>query len=162
ADANHIITARYKGNSQFAASVSGPVSLVVFPAPGDGPTVVHLVRLGFHAKPTTLVLTFDKALDPASAQNPHNYKLARMGGGSIKIRSIVYNASALTVTLSPSRLLKLHQSYRLTVIGTPPTGVTDTTGKFLDGALTGQPGSNFVATVTAFDLVIPPKAKTQA
>ena len=68
ADGTHIITAIYNGNSTFAASVSNAVSLVVAPAPGDGPTVVHLARFGFHSLPTTLVLTFDKALDPASAR----------------------------------------------------------------------------------------------
>jgi virginiamycin B lyase len=162
ADATHIITARYKGNSQFAASVSNAVSLVVFPAPGDGPTVVHLVRLGFHAAPTTLILTFDKPLDPATAQNPSNYRLMNLQGHSIRIGSIVYDASTLTVTLSPARRLNLHQSYRLTVIGTPPTGITDTSGNLLDGALTGHPGSNYVAIVTALDLHIPPKPKTHA
>jgi virginiamycin B lyase len=162
ADATHIITARYKGNSQFAASVSSAVSLVVFPAPGDGPTVVHLVRLGFHAAPTTLVLTFDKALDPATAQNPHNYKLTALDGRTIRIGSIVYDPARFTVTLAPARRLNLHQSYRLTVIGTPPTGVTDTSGNLLDGALTGMPGTNYVAIVTALDLHIPPKAKTSA
>jgi streptogramin lyase len=162
ADATHIITARYKGNSQFAASVSSAVSLVVFPAPGDGPTVVHLVRLGFHAAPTTLVLTFDKALDPATAQDPRNYRLTQLNGRSIRIGSIVYDPSTFMVTLSPTRRLNLHQSYRLTVIGTPPTGVTDTSGILLDGALTGHPGSNFVTLVTALDLRITAKPKTLA
>ena len=157
ADATHIITATYKGNSTFAASVSNAVSLVVAPAPGDGPTVVHLARFGFHSLPTTLVLTFDKALDPASAQDPLNYTITNSQGHAIRIASIVYDPSALTVTLSPATRLNVHRSYHLTVIGTAPTGVTDTSGNLLDGALTGHPGSNYTATVTALDLVIPGK-----
>ena len=41
-DGTHSITAVYNGKSNLAASVSNTVSLVVAPAPGDGPTVVHV------------------------------------------------------------------------------------------------------------------------
>ncbi len=162
AAATHVITATYNGNSTFAASASNAVSLVVAPAPGDGPTVVHLARFGFHSLPTTLVLTFDKALDPASAQDPLNYTITNSQGHSIRIASVVYNPSTLTVTISPAARLNIHRSYHLTVVGTAPTGVTDTSGNLLDGALTGQPGSNYVATVTATDLVIPGRSSSSA
>jgi hypothetical protein len=36
----------------------------------------------------------------------------------------------------------------LTVVGTPPGGLTNTSGIFLDGAGTGQPGSNYTATIS--------------
>jgi hypothetical protein len=157
ANATHLITARYTGSSTAAASVSAPVFLVVYPAPGDGPTVVHLARLGFHAAPTTLLLTFDKALDPTTAEDLSNYKISQSGGRRIRVRSVVYDPATLTVTISPAQRLKLQRSYRLTVIGTAPTGVTDTNGVLLDGALTGQPGSNYVATVTGLDLHVPAK-----
>ncbi|MGO9913867.1 MAG: Ig-like domain repeat protein [Isosphaeraceae bacterium] len=153
--AAHIITAVYKGNSAFATSASNAVSLVVAPAPGDGPTVVHLARLGFHSQPTTLVLTFDKALDPASAQDPLNYTITNSQGHSVPIASVVYDPSTLTATIAAAGRLKIHRSYQLTVNGTTPTGVTDTSGNLLDGALSGEPGSNYVASVTAADLVIP-------
>jgi hypothetical protein len=35
----------------------------------------------------------------------------------------------------------------LTVLGTPPGGLTDTHGVFLDGAGTGRPGSDYVAVI---------------
>ena len=100
ADATHTITATYNGNSTFAPSISNAVSLVVAPAPGDGPTVVHLARFGIHSRPTSLVLTFDKALDPASAQDPLNYAITNSRGRSVRIASVVYDPSALTVTIS--------------------------------------------------------------
>ncbi len=153
--ATHTITAIYKGNSAFAASASNGVSLVVAPAPGDGPTVTNLVRLGIHSRPTTLVLSFDKALDPATAQDPLNYTLTNSQGHSIRIASVVYNASALTVTITPSVRLNIHRTYYLTVDGTAPSGVSDSSGNLLDGALTGEPGSNYVAAVTASALVNP-------
>ncbi len=153
--ATHTVTAIYKGNPVFANSASNAVSLVVAPAPGDGPNVLHLARLGFHSRLTTLVLTFDKALDPASAQDPLNYTITNSKGHSVRIASVVYDPSTLTVTIAPAARLNIHRSYNLTVVGTAPTGVTDTSGNLLDGALTGEPGSNYVATVTASDLATP-------
>jgi streptogramin lyase len=145
--ATHVITAVYRSHGNFAGSVSNAVSLVVFPAPGDGPTVVSLVRLGFHAEPTTLVLTFDKPLDPARAEDRGNYQIVQSHGGRVRVASVRYNPTALTVTISPAQRLDLHRSYRLTVVGRPPSGLTDTSGNLLDGALTGHPGSNYVATI---------------
>ncbi len=162
ADATHLITSMYKGNSTLAASVSNAESLVVAPAPGDGPTVVHLVRLGFHSLPTTLVLTFDKAINPARAQNPGNYKITDSRGHLIRIGSVHYDPSTLAVTISPASRLDLHRPYHLTVNGTPPDGLTDTSGNLLDGSLSGLPGSNYQATVTALDLVFPAKGRVQA
>jgi len=155
--ATHVITAVYKGNSLFATSASNPVSLVVAPAPGDGPTVAHLARFGFHSQPTTLVLTFDEALDPATAQNPLNYAITNAQGRSVPIASVVYDPTTLSVTIEPAVRLKLRRSYQLLVNGTAPTGVTDTRGNLLDGALTAAPGSNYVADLTAADLIIPGK-----
>jgi hypothetical protein len=45
------------------------------------------------------------------------------------------------------RRLKSHRLYRLTVIGTGPSGVADTSGILLDGRKTGHPGSNFVTMI---------------
>jgi hypothetical protein len=154
-DASHLVTAVYKGHATFAGSVSNAVSLVVAPAPGDGPTVTNLVRLGYHAEPTTLVLSFDKPLDPARADDPVNYRIAQSNGRSVRVASVLYDPTDLTVTISPSRRLDLHRSYRLTVVGTAPTGLIDTSGNLLDGALTGQPGSNYVATLSSRDLQVP-------
>jgi virginiamycin B lyase len=154
ADGTHVITAIYNGKPNLAASASNAVSVVVAPAPGDGPTVVHLARVGYHSRPTTLVLTFDKALNAASAQNLSNYRITNSQGRSIQIASVAYNPSNLTVTISPAARLNIHRPFELTVIGTGTAGVTDTSGSLLDGALTGEPGSNYVATVKAANLVI--------
>jgi virginiamycin B lyase len=153
-DASHTITARYNGSSTSAASVSNAVSLFIAPAPGDGPTVLSLVRFGFHSQPTTLVATFDKALDAATAQDVGNYRITGPGGSRVRVASVLYDPSSLTVTISPKGRLDLHRTYRLTVVGTPPTGVTDTSGNLLDGALNGHPGSDYVAIVSALNLKI--------
>src|SRR5262249_22253578 len=94
-DAHHVITAIYKGNSTFAASVSNAVSLVIAPAPGDGPTVLGLKRFGFHSQPTTLQLTFDKPLDPTTAQDVGNYRITGPSGSRVRIASVSYDPIAL-------------------------------------------------------------------
>jgi virginiamycin B lyase len=148
----HIITATYQGNSLYYPSVSNGVSVAVAPAPGDGPTVVHLARFGVHSRPTTLVLAFDQPLDATRADEVSNYEIVRSNGRVIPIASVVYDPLTLTVTITPAKRLNIHQSYRLTVVGTAPHGLTNTSGVLLDGALTGHPGSDYVATVTAADL----------
>src|SRR5262249_43079100 len=154
-DGHHVITAGYKGNSTFATSVSNAVSLIIAPAPGDGPTILDLARFGYHSQTTTLVLTFDKALDPATAQDVGNYRITGQGRRVVRIASVSYDPSSLTATISPIGRLDLHRTNRLTVVGPAPTGVTDTAGNLLDGALTGHPGSNYGMTVTDKDLSLP-------
>ena len=118
------------------------------------PTVTLVQRFGFHADPTRIVLTFSAPLDPARAQDVRNYRIVGPGGEAVAIDSATYDPAADTVTLDPHTRLNLHQLYKLTVIGTAPGGVADTSGVLLDGAGNGQPGSNYVATLKAADLVL--------
>jgi len=115
-------------------------------------TVVSLGRYGIHDEPTALVLTFNLPLDVARAESLANYRLVGAGPDHhdrvIPIRSAQYDAASQTVTLRPRHRLPLKWTYRLTVIGTPPGGLTTTVGAYLAGAGTGQPGSDFVAAIT--------------
>ncbi len=108
------------------------------------PTVVTLVRFGFHAQQTSLVLTFSAALNPTPAQDVKNYQIATADGTVIPVTSAVYDPTALTVTLIPAQHLTLTAMYQLTVNGTTPGGLTSATGVPLDGAGNGTPGTNFV------------------
>ena len=134
---------------------SATSSADVFTYAVAGPTVVSIVRFGFHMEPTSLVLTFSAAMNPTPAQNVSNYQLENSQGATIPISSAVYDASTDTVTLSPSQLLSLHQSYMLTVTGTPPSGLTSSTGVYLDGADNGGAGTNYVTTITGNNLAGP-------
>jgi uncharacterized repeat protein (TIGR01451 family) len=122
----------------------------------DGPFVTSVRRFGIHEHPTRLVLTFNEPLDLGRAQDVNNYQIVALGRfpRAIAIASAQYDPTTLTVTLSPVRRLNFHHRFRLTVIGTPPGGVTDTSGNRLAGQHTGDPGSDFVTIVTARDLVI--------
>ena len=120
----------------------------------DGPRVgLQVRRFDYHAMPTTLVLTFNGPLAPASAQNAHNYVIIGPNG-VIPVVSAVYNAAALTVTLYPLTQLDLHKRYTLMVIGTGAGGVRGIAGNLLDGMNTGRAGSNYVVMVDASDLVV--------
>jgi hypothetical protein len=85
-------------------------------------------------------------MNPTPAQDVNNYQIMAPDGSIIPVTSAVYDASALTVTLFPSQLLNVHDFYQLTVIGTPPSGLTSAAGVALDGADNGTPGTNFVMT----------------
>jgi hypothetical protein len=108
------------------------------------PSVVSLVRFGFHMEQTSLVLTFSAALDPTRAQNVNNYHILTMSGTAVAVSSAVYDPANLTVTLVPSQRLSLHVFYQLTVNGTTPNGLTSATGVPLDGQGNGTPGTNYV------------------
>jgi hypothetical protein len=147
----HTISAVYNGDSTFAPSTAQALPQIVNELPP--PAVVALARFGFHAQPTVLVLIFSQALNPARAQNVAEYHLVtvvkgRHGqlhtGKAIAIAKAVYNPKNLTVSLVTAKRLKVNGLYQLTVNGTPPSGLTDPFGRFLDGAGNGQSGTNYV------------------
>jgi uncharacterized repeat protein (TIGR01451 family) len=132
-------------------NVAPPVVTAVAPAPVVATTVTSLSRYGFHNQPTALALSFSAPLDPATAQNLSNYQLVLLGAHNrpvrvIPIASATYQAAREAVVLQFHMLLALHARYRLTVNGSTPGGVTDAEGHLIDGAGTGQPGSDYVKT----------------
>jgi uncharacterized repeat protein (TIGR01451 family) len=126
-------------------------AVVVTPPPLVPATVTSLSRYGFHNQPTALALAFSAPLDPATAQDLRNYQLVLLGAHNRPVRAIPiaaasYLAAQQAVVLQFPQLLALHARYRLTVNGSTPGGVADATGRLIDGAGTGQPGSDYVKT----------------
>jgi hypothetical protein len=127
------------------------VSLTIEVSPAVVPPVVEsLQRFGFHTQPTTFVLTFSTALEPAPAEDVANYRLNRVFGHrlgrAIPIKAAIYDPTTDTVALHPAHRVYLFGHYRLEVNGSTPTGVAGATGLLLDGKGNGQPGSDFVTT----------------
>jgi hypothetical protein len=123
--------------------------ITVQPVAVPPPTVESLERLGYHAKPTRLVLTFSSALDPTRAQDIRNYTLVPINskgqvGKPIPIVSAAYSLITLTVTLHPAHRLYLFAYYKLVVNGTDPSGLASPSGVLLDGQGNGVPGSDYV------------------
>ncbi len=124
--------------------------------------VVETVQIRLH--PRVLILTFSEPLDAARAENAANYQLVgaaskrrlEHGHGHVfRFRPIRYVPGSEAVFLRPIRRIPLCATYRLTVIGTPPGGLTDTEGVFLNGAGSNVGGSDYVATFRGKKLVAP-------
>jgi hypothetical protein len=142
-----------------------------WPAPDIGafqlqvlPEVRKVERHGVHYHPTTLVVSFTQPMDAASAQDLVNYQLVSAGPDHrfgtrddqpIRISSLQYNAATQTVTIRPAHRLPLHRDFQLTIVGTPPLGLKSTEGLFLDGAGTGEAGTNYVIVIND-KLLVPP------
>ena len=144
------------------SSVITPLTQTVGGTPFVGPpsveipTVALVQRFGIHNEPTVLVVTFTSALDSASAQDLENYVIVGPSGRHIAIDSAVYDASAHTVTLHPSKKINLHHNYQFTIIGTGSSGVAGVDHTLLDGAYDGKPASNCVTTLNWKNVVLTP------
>jgi len=123
---------------------------------GTAPTIVSMQRFGYHALPTTLVLTFDQALDPTTAQDARDYRIVGPAGRTIAIKKAVYDPANLTVTLHPVERISIHHRYELIVDGTAPHGVTNTRGLLLAGNDSGSADGDYRAPLTWRNLVLDP------
>ncbi len=120
-------------------------------AANTGPEVVSVKRFGVKSQRQSIVITFNEQLDPTRAGTVGNYMLSlamKKHHTAVKIKSAVYDPTALTVTLITKQKLKAHGPYTLTVSGTGG-GLTDLSGDLLDGLENGVPGSNFTTVLGA-------------
>src|SRR5262249_29313579 len=101
-------------------------------------------------------VSFNEPLNPSSAVSLSNYNITGPTGRSDPIRSAVLNTEANTVTLRPKLRINLHHTYHLTVIGTGPDGVRNTSGIHLDETSTGTPDGNSTCTVNWRNVVLTP------
>jgi len=129
--------------SEFSKAVT--VTSTVTTAPLQ---VQSIQRIANGKHPTSIVLTFGQALNPASAENLANYSLYLVKNRPhnrppketlVKIKSAVYDSTTMTVTLTTKTKLNEIGEYSLTVSG---TGVTNLNGSLLAGS-NGVPGTNY-------------------
>jgi hypothetical protein len=134
------------------------------------PTVVSLLRFGFHMQATSLVLTFSSALDATRADDVNNYKIVTLGGkgrnGNLighvtRVGSAVYDPATLTVTLFMAQRLDIHNLYKLTVNGMTPSGLTGATGVPLAGN-GNVAGTNYVRDISGKLLAGPAPSASNA
>ena len=150
---HHEVTATYSGDPDDRPS-AGNLSFDVVAENVPGPAVTLLQRYGFHFQPTTLVLTFNQAMDNARARDLSNYRIVSLGhrrslhGRTIAVRGAVYDPVSHTVTLWPAKRLNIHRTYRLTVNGTAPGGLAGATATLLGAVGQSEPGVSYVADVT--------------
>jgi hypothetical protein len=94
------------------------------------------------------------AVNAAEADNPAIYRLTLPGkkgsytaknARAINLRLTVYGFADGTVTLMPTKPFALTRPVQLVIDGLPPSGFQHGSGRYIDGAHNGTPGSNTVA-----------------
>ena len=103
---------------------------------------------------TSIVLSFDRALDPARATNVANYSnvirtvgpdrvFGTLDDGLVAIASATYDPATTSVTLTPASPLPLNVLYQIAINQNANIlttgGVADTTGALLNAGVTGGP-----------------------
>ena len=150
-----------------STSTLNPTSTTT-PAPtiaiSPGPTVMSVAPVKSRGDIAKLVITFNQALDPASAANVANYgvtipgrtghalgshRAAVSSRRSIGIRAATYNAAQHQVTLTLHTRLHQKQAIQLQIKGTTG-GVVDTQGISLNSPDKLKQGKNYLA---ALDLI---------
>ncbi len=97
---------------------------------------------------STLVVTFNEPLDPASAEHVANYTVKNVNArGSIPVLSASYDAAAQAVTLRLARPTPTNRPVAVTING-GITGLTGADGVLFDGDNDQQPGGNYIALLT--------------
>ena len=120
---------------------------------------------------TEIVVDFSGPVNAAQADNVATYRLTTANGkGSftaknspvLKLRSAVFNPANDTVTITPKKAFALTKAVELTINGTAPSGLQDSTGQLIDGADNGTAGSNAVALIRRTGVTLNPPATPTA
>jgi hypothetical protein len=142
-----------------APKVTTPAPIPVVP----GPTVKGVVSSTHGARVMSLVITFDRSLDPTAAQAAINYAVnfpshtlhvlrghrsITHAGRSIHITKTTYDPASHSVTLTLAPGLRVGQTFQLHVKGTSG-GLTDATGVLLNSPGNAKPGSDYLVTLIA-------------
>ncbi len=128
-------------------------TMTTFMDPGPLVTDARINPTAARKNIANIVLTFDEALAPATANNPASFMLHTTGRDKrpgtvddvmLGIATAVYDDALRTVTLTPQadKPLKLNQFLRVTAKGTG--GVTNLGGASLDGDANNSPGGDFI------------------
>ncbi len=141
------------------------------PAPTSAPpvTVVSIqdVKNKKHLV-TGIVVEISGPVNAAEADSLATYRLATANGNGsftaknspvLTLRSAVFNPANDTVTLTPKKAFALTKAVELTIDGTAPSGLQDSSGQLIDGDDDGQAGSNAVALIRRSGVAMNPVAR---
>jgi hypothetical protein len=117
---------------------------------------VHVVQNRKHLV-TGIVVDFTGDLNASTAQSVADYALTTAGkkgvhkaakGIQLALNPAAYDRALHEVTLTPSKPFALTNPVQLLVNGTPPSGLQDSSGRFIDGNDDGIGGDNGVFVIT--------------
>ena len=144
-------------------STATPTTPTPTPAPPvePGPTVVSVTPMKGRRGITSLVITFDGALSPATAQDAGNYQVSLPGRAThatrghrsaartsrpVRITAAVYDPATHQVSLTLGTRLRQGQATQIQINGTTG-GVANTDGVALNSPNKLKPGSDYLATL---------------
>jgi hypothetical protein len=119
------------------------------------PTIVDVQLVPSPQGIDRINVVFSEPLDPSRVV-PGNFRVVSAGRDGligtrddrvIPIRAVQYVPGTVTVTLILGRRVPRGQFLQVFVNGSPPSGLTDRAGNFLDGNGDGLPGGDFTQTV---------------
>jgi len=133
-----------------ATSNAGTVTVTIAPPP---PVTVQTVQISLNKRHlvTQILVTFSGPVDSIEADLTTTYRLSTQGkhglfnakGSKIfHLRKASDTASSDQVVLKPKTPFTLAKPVELIIFGTPPSGLQDSFGRYIDGADNGQAGSN--------------------
>jgi len=134
------------------------------------PTTVVSIALqnqpaGKHKTTTVIAIQFDNALNAAAVPDLSAYSLTTMAQGKkhpskpLALAQSSYNPATDTLTLTPAKKLVLSPPLQLRIVASV---LTDAEGRPLDGNHDGQPGGDFVATLSKGGAVISSAVRSTA
>ncbi|WP_435015743.1 hypothetical protein TA3x_003294 [Tundrisphaera sp. TA3] len=137
-----------------ASGVPGAVvtfSTQVIPVGGvsTGPTVLGIGAPGTGKNLNRLTVGFSTPLNRNTAIRKANYRVFALGAAgttsrAVAVRSVAYNATTRSVTITLANSVPRAQLFRLVVVGANANGIRDLAGNRLNGS--GTAGSNYTTT----------------
>jgi hypothetical protein len=148
-----------RGGTGYTLVLTGPDLVPATTGPvGVIPPPAHVVAVSVqkqqaprHKTSQVIVIQFDEPLNAAAAANLGAYMLTSRAPGKkhgtrlLPLARSSYNGVTNTVTLTPPHTLSLNPSVQLRIVASV---LTDALGRLLDGNHDGQPGGDFVATLS--------------
>ena len=136
------------------ASSSTEINVIPPPVTVTG---IQLLESKKHQVAEVLV-TLSGPVNASEADSTATYQLTMAGqhgsftaknAKTIKLASASYNGTNHTIALIPKKPFALSKKVRLVVYGTPPSGLQDSEGRYIDGNDDGQSGGNAVEVLSS-------------
>jgi cyclophilin family peptidyl-prolyl cis-trans isomerase len=150
--------------TEYGFSNPTTVTITVTPVPPPLVTVSHVSEVfNSHHDVTKILVEFTGPVSSTQALQPSTYRLLlanAMGSFSaknahvIQLKKRVYDSSGYTVTLELKAPLSFNKKAELIIFGEPPSGLTDSHGRLIDGDHNGTPGGDATVLLTRSGVIL--------
>lgn len=148
-----IVLSSATGGASIGSASSATVQINNVDIDQSGPVVTGLSTNARNGSIVSYVVTFDRAIDPASASRLANYQVFALGANasdrkasSVAIASARLDATGTVLTLTPRSAQTFNRFYKIAIDG-GAGGLISTAGNLIDGDGNGLAGGNFSASI---------------